>query len=185
MAAATVGELSKKERDLAISYLVETKQVLVKTVKPLTDEQLNFKVHQEAWSIAECIEHLALSEDLIFQWSQDAIDKSAEKGDIAFEDSILIKIFIDRSQKSATLSVLEPHGTYKTTGAALDSFNEKRNRHIQYVRQTSDPLRSNYFDFPFGKGDAYQVILLLAAHTERHTKQILEVMSNPNFPKSK
>jgi hypothetical protein len=30
--------------------------------------------------------------------------------------------------------------------------------------------------------DGYQWVLATAAHTERHTKQILEVKSDPNFP---
>jgi hypothetical protein len=30
--------------------------------------------------------------------------------------------------------------------------------------------------------DGYQWILAAAAHTERHTKQILEVKANPEFP---
>jgi hypothetical protein len=31
--------------------------------------------------------------------------------------------------------------------------------------------------------DAYQWLLLLASHSERHTLQILEVKADPNFPK--
>jgi len=40
-------------------------------------------------------------------------------------------------------------------------------------------------DSPLGKKmDAYQWILFIAAHSERHTKQLLEVKADPNFPKS-
>jgi hypothetical protein len=34
-----------------------------------------------------------------------------------------------------------------------------------------------------GPLDAYQWILLISAHSERHTKQIEEVKADPNFPK--
>ena len=34
----------------------------------------------------------------------------------------------------------------------------------------------------FGKADAYQWLLFISAHTERHTKQLLEVKANPNWP---
>ena len=30
--------------------------------------------------------------------------------------------------------------------------------------------------------DAYQWLLFISAHSERHTKQILEVKADPNFP---
>ena len=33
------------------------------------------------------------------------------------------------------------------------------------------------------KLDGYEWILLIAGHSERHTKQMLEVKANPNFPK--
>jgi len=34
-----------------------------------------------------------------------------------------------------------------------------------------------------GMLDAYQWILLLSGHTERHTLQILEVKADPKYPK--
>lgn len=185
IAYSALAEISKKEREMAITYLSETKQELLNTVKSLNNDQLNFKVNEEIWSIAECIEHLAISEHLIFEWSQNAILNSADEGEIAFQDSMLIRILTDRSQKSKTIGVLEPNGKYETVSQALKDFIKQREDHIDYVKKTKDPLRTSYFDFPFGKGDAYQVILLLAAHTERHTKQIREVMSHKDFPKSK
>jgi hypothetical protein len=36
---------------------------------------------------------------------------------------------------------------------------------------------------PFGTLDCYQLSLMMAAHTERHRKQMEEVKANPNFPK--
>ncbi|MEQ8925458.1 MAG: DinB family protein [Fulvivirga sp.] len=181
---SALAELSKKDREVVTNYLQDTKQTLINTVTNLNKEQLEFKVNEGTWSIAECVEHLALSEKLIFQWSQDALKHSAAKGEIAFHDDKLIEIFTDRSQKSKTVDVLEPKSTFNTVQDALDNFTQLRNKHINYMKNTSDPLRTCYFDFPFGKGDAYQVILLLAAHTERHTAQIREIMSRPGFPKS-
>jgi hypothetical protein len=44
-------------------------------------------------------------------------------------------------------------------------------------------LRGHAIDGPAGgKWDAYEWVLLIAAHSERHTKQIEEVKANPNFP---
>jgi hypothetical protein len=33
-----------------------------------------------------------------------------------------------------------------------------------------------------GKWDAYEFILMIAAHSERHTRQIEEVKTNPGYP---
>jgi hypothetical protein len=39
-------------------------------------------------------------------------------------------------------------------------------------------------DSPLGKLDGYEFLLFTGAHSERHTKQMLEVRADPNFPKS-
>jgi hypothetical protein len=49
--------------------------------------------------------------------------------------------------------------------------------------KTSADLRQHVSDGPFGSMDAYEWILFIGAHSERHTKQILEVKAAPDFPK--
>ena len=50
--------------------------------------------------------------------------------------------------------------------------------------QNTPDLREHVTDSPLGmKLDAYQWVLFLAAHSERHLKQLLEVKADPNFPK--
>jgi hypothetical protein len=53
---------------------------------------------------------------------------------------------------------------------------------------TTPGLRDHAIDSPgdgkYGKWDAYQFVLLIAAHSERHTNQIKEVNADPNFPKN-
>ncbi len=39
-------------------------------------------------------------------------------------------------------------------------------------------------DGPVGNMDGYQFILFIAAHSERHVKQIKEVEADPSFPKN-
>jgi hypothetical protein len=46
-------------------------------------------------------------------------------------------------------------------------------------------LRDHAIDSPLGKKlDAYQWVLFISAHSERHTKQINEVKADAGFPKS-
>ena len=45
-------------------------------------------------------------------------------------------------------------------------------------------MRSHFRDHPALKTiDAYQMMLLLSAHSERHTLQINEVKADPSYPK--
>ncbi len=175
-------QLTKAEREFAIKYLKDTKNELVKLVKPLSDAQLNFKPSDSSWSVANCVEHIALSKNFIFQWSQDALVESAEPGELSKSDEALINVFTDRSVKVKTLQPLEPSDTFIDGSEILKEFVKDRDHHIDYLKTTKDPLRSSYFDFPFGKGDAYQVILFVGAHSKRHILQIQEIMSHPEFP---
>ena len=57
--------LTDEEREMAVNELKKTRDRLTSTVDGLSDEQLNFKASPESWSVAECVEHLAISENNI------------------------------------------------------------------------------------------------------------------------
>jgi len=68
--------------------------------------------------------------------------------------------------------------------AAIDHFVESRAVTETFLKTTTG-LRDHAADSPNGqKWDAYEFILLIAAHSERHTNQIKEVKADPNYPKS-
>ena len=53
------------------------------------------------------------------------------------------------------------------------------------VRTTQDDLRDHFADHPVARTlDAYQWMLLLSAHTRRHTAQLNEVKTNPAYPRN-
>jgi len=65
-ASALYGEsLSQGERDRAMSHLHATRKMFLDTVSGLTPAQWTFKPAAERWSIAECAEHIAVSEEFI------------------------------------------------------------------------------------------------------------------------
>jgi hypothetical protein len=51
------------------------------------------------------------------------------------------------------------------------------------LKTTQDPLRHHFGQYNVGTIDAYQGLVLLAAHGQRHVLQILEIKQHPNFPK--
>jgi len=180
--------LTDAERDFASKYLQETKEDLLKKVKGLSPEQLNFKADPNSWSIAECVEHIASSESNIFGFAQQALQQQADpsfRKDVKTSDEAVINMITDRTHKVKTQHDLEPTNKFGSFEASLKEFKTKRDDNIKYVKTTSDDLRNHYNDMPFGKIDTYQTILFMAAHSKRHTEQIIEVMNNPGFPKGK
>src|SRR5436853_336406 len=58
--------LSKQERKTAISLMKDTRTEVLKSVKGLTNEQLNFKAGPDRWSIKECMYHIAITEEKLW-----------------------------------------------------------------------------------------------------------------------
>jgi hypothetical protein len=179
--------LTDAERTAAAKLLEETKDNILKKVKGLSAAQLNFKASPESWSVAECVEHIAISENNIFGFCQMSLKEPADpskRSELKFtDDTAVIKMISDRSSKVKTSEAFVPSGKFGSFEGSLKEFKEKRENNIKYVKTTSDDLRNHFNDFPFGKLDAYQTILFMAAHSKRHTDQIDEVLANPNFPK--
>jgi hypothetical protein len=178
--------LTDAERKYASQILQDTKANLLKKVKGLTAKQLNFKPDGSSWSVAECVEHIAISENNLFGMAQMSLKQPADaskRNEVRMTDDNVVKMITDRSTKFKTQEAFEPTGKFGNFEASLNEFITKRDDNINYINTTEDDLRNHYNDFPFGKVDAYQTILFMAGHTKRHTGQIEEIMKNPGFPK--
>jgi hypothetical protein len=177
--------ITDNERAFAINNLQQTQAGLIASVKGLSDAQLNFKAAPDRWSILECVQHIVLSSQLIWQGQQAALKQPNDsnwKASVA--DTMLIKMVEDRSHKVQTAEPMKPvHAPFKTLAETLTAFNADRSKLIDYMRNSQDDMRAHFSKAPFGYMDAYQMILLLSAHTNRHTQQIEEVKADPNYPK--
>jgi len=88
----------------------------------------------------------------------------------------------DRSVKAEAPPPLVPKNRW-SPDETLDHFVKSRAKTIAYMQSTPD-LREHAVDSPLGQPlDGYEWLLFIGAHSERHTKQILEVKADPNFPK--
>ena len=89
-----------------------------------------------------------------------------------------------REMKVKTFPSLTPeNSTWSNTKEALDEIKQKRKSLMQFIKTTETDMRSHISESPMGMVDAYQIVLMNAAHTTRHTQQINEVKNHPQFPK--
>lgn len=181
--------LSDKDREYLINHLQKTRQILLEEVKGLSKAQANFKPGAESWSVAECVEHIALSEDLILSTVTDQVMQTPatpeRKPEMEGKDEQILKIIVDRSQKAQAPAPIQPKGTWNSLKEAIAAFQEKRKKTLEFSRSTQEDLRSHIFPHPapvIGDLDAYQWLLFLSGHSERHTLQIQEVKAHPDFP---
>jgi hypothetical protein len=109
----------------------------------------------------------------------------AKRSDIKATDEQVVKGTADRTNKIKTSDTFKPENTpFQSTTDALEAFKTDRQKLIEYIKNSKDDLRNHVSTLPFGSYDAYQLVLLISAHTSRHTQQIEEVKADPNFPKS-
>jgi hypothetical protein len=182
-----VDPISKKERSYAAKLLKDTEKKLKDELKGLSEAQLKFKPAPDRWSIEECVKHIAVSEDMFWQMMDGTVKAPAnpdKRTEIKVTDEQLVQKIEDRSTKVKTNEKLMPeNSSYKDTDEAFEAFKKKRDQLMEYVRSTSDDLRNHVATTPVGMVDSYQLILFTAAHSNRHTQQIMEVKTDPNFPK--
>lgn len=178
-------ELTDAERKYAIDLLNQTRADLVNSVQGLSDTQLNYRTAPDRWSVLECVQHITLSSQGLFGFMQQALKTPNDSGfKASITDEQMVKGAEDRSHKFQAPESFKPvHSPYQTLDETLTAFNQGRDSLIDYVNTTHDDLRAHIAPLPFGKADAYQIILLIAAHTNRHTQQLIEVKNDAGFPK--
>ena len=171
-----------------MSHLHASRKLFLDSVTGLTPEQWSFKAGPDRWSIAECAEHITISEDYIWGLIQNQIMKSPatpeKRAEVQGKDELVVQQVPDRSQKFTAPEAITPKKRWPEPDVLIAHFKESRDSHIEYIDKTQDDLRDHFFKHPAaGLLDAYQWILLLSAHTERHTAQINEVKADPKYPK--
>lgn len=179
--------LTPPERKFALTELKDTKNDVLQSVKGLSEAQLNFKASPDRWSIKECFYHITLSEKALWNQliaSMAESPKPEQRGEIKVTDEDIVKMVEDRSQKGQTVDLLKPsQANWKNLTEAMAAFKAARAEHIKYAKSTTEDLRNHIIQLPFGKVDAYQFILFVSAHSNRHMQQINEIKADPGFPK--
>ena len=180
-------DVSPADKERALQYLESTKKGVLEATTGLSEAQWNFKPGPNRWSVAEVMEHLAAAEDMLRGVTQEQVMKSPavarDAEEVRKTDEGVLRMIPDRSQKAQAPEPLRPTNRFGSPAAAQKHFVESRTQTEEFLKRTPG-LRAHVGDSPIGKLDGYEFILLVAAHSERHTKQMLEVKADPNFPKS-
>lgn len=178
--------LSSEEITKAVKYLKATEAGVKAATKGLTEAQWNFKPATNRWSVAEITEHIAAAEDFLMDMIQTKVMTAPARTnavDLQAIDELVLKAVPDRSHKVQAPEPLQPDNRFGSPKQSLKHFRASRAKTIAFLKSTKD-LRAHAVASPMEKDlDGYQWVLLIAAHSERHTKQIEEVKADPNFPK--
>jgi DinB family protein len=184
--------LTVEELEQARILLQQAHKAVVGATKGLTEPQWTFKPAPDQWSIAENLDHIVTVQERVLGPVLDQLANAPappESLDRNTVDSIVIYQFSTRLSKFSAPEVVRPLNPMAPHELLVRL---EANRAKLVARLESTPgLRQHVIPAPplkaVSKGafevmDGYQWILAAAMHSERHVKQMLEVMANPDYP---
>jgi len=187
--------LSAEEQEEMVKLLGESQDMLLGLITGLTDEQWNFKQNEDRWSVGECVEHIARSERALLEAAQAARANPAD-ADWAKKsegkNKLIRNVMPNRNPGGAggATAPQEIRPTEKWDRAtAIKEFFKVRGE-VQAFAETvayEQPIKQHIQPHPFpvfGDLTAYDWLIYVPLHTVRHSKQIIEVQEDENYPKS-
>jgi hypothetical protein len=184
--------LPSAELDQARQYFDFARSRVIAATAGLSDAQWKFKPAPDVWSIAENLEHMVLVQERVLGWVLGQLAQAPPPPpgrDNVMLDALVLEKIPDRSIRVKGPEVIEPAGKWDAD-TALARLIRNYERLTEFVESTPD-LREHILEAPplkivtkgeFTTMDGYQWALTLAAHDERHVRQMLEVKADANYP---
>lgn len=160
----------------------------------LSEAQLNWKPGPDKWSIAQCLDHLAVAGEKFVPYLTAAIALGREKWPVdtpvVYRPSRLggwlIKLVVPEAKRKVTApKVFRPSATAEIHGS-LDRFLRQQEGFLHFVHAAEGlnynkvKLRSPVTAFMrYSLADAFVII---AVHCRRHLAQARRVRETPGFP---
>ncbi len=176
--------MEQAERSRILEHLSQSREMLLLAVEGLSAEQRTFRAAPDRWSIADCLEHLTVVENFTLQRIRQHLEQPPSgKPETNGKDQIIRDHVPARATRVKGPEPVLPTGRWPDFNEAVRQFEAARQRTIDFGGTTPADLRGYAFNHPFlGLLDCYQWLLFLAAHCERHVRQMEEVKNDPAFP---
>jgi hypothetical protein len=175
--------ITNKERRLIIVELKETKAAVLKSVKGLSEKQLNFKRNGHL-SIKECLQQLTLSEQGLWSMADRVLKQPEQKPRLKPSDERALFLLSDsKTEQQIPKNLQHTPATWKNTEQLIDAFKTNRNELIKFAKTSTANMRNHVLQVPGGAIDSYQMILYITENTRRHILKIEEIKAGPSFPK--
>lgn len=177
--------MTHEERLFLKAKLAASESQLLHLLATIHDDQWTFREQAERWSLAENLEHLVLFEGFIRRMVTKILSEDpSSKRPSPVDDVHVIALREVGNAKITAREIVRPRGTLGSPSEMLQSFQSERAQTIDVVSNTDGDLRAHFFaHLVLGELDAYQWLLVIAQHTERHIAQMKTVMSDAGFPK--
>lgn len=176
--------IARGERDRILSYYHATRKQILDATDGLSEAQWRFKPAPDKWSVAEVVEHLALTEEFLFGYANTFLKNSVPApADRKMNVEQVVTRMTDRSHPASAPAEIRPTGRWAPGFELVSQFRDRRDRIIQWLNETKEPLNKVSASWGGETITVYEALYTIPAHTERHLKQINEVKANSGYPK--
>jgi DinB superfamily len=171
---------SVNERELLCEKLRKSRDAYLACVKQIPEGAASVRLSPDSWSILELAEHVAVAEHGMYRGIELGTEKTTPpnySADLAIETRAA-----NREMKLRAPERAVPKGRWKSLAEAVDAFEKSRARALDLIEQGGKDLRRIQSEHPLiGPLDGHQMVLIMAAHPERHVKQIEEIKRSPAY----
>jgi DinB superfamily len=169
--------------DRLLHELTETSEGFLRSVDSVPTDRWTYAPAQDVWSVGQTAEHTAT----VWRGIQRLVtgkllEQPKSPGSPALSDEFVIQSMFDRSRRYPAPEAVLPRGRWATPAELVAAFTESRDLLIRWLPEVTVDLRA--YSAPhliMGPLDGVQWLLFAAAHTERHTRQILELRKAAGF----
>ena len=168
--------MNPDEKQQLLADLQEGRTVFLDALHNVTEAFATRAPAPGRWSVLECAEHVAVSEEYLF--SQIMASRSSEAPLVNKQrEAMIVIVGRDRGRKIQSPDVGRPAGRFSTLAQAIERFQAIRLQTIAFVDNCNDDLRCRITSHPLVETpvNAYEILLMIAAHPYRHAQQIEEI----------
>jgi len=176
--------MSLARHDTLLQELTGTSEGFLRSLEGIPGDRWSYAPAPEVWSVEQTAEHTVA----VFRSIQRLVAKKllerplppGEKSPIS--DDMIVRAMFHRGRRYEAPEFALPKGRWATPGELIAAFLEARELLLKWLDETTVDLRSYTADHAMiGQMDGVQWLLFAAAHTERHTHQILEFRQHEGF----
>ena len=176
--------MTQPEREFINRHLVGGRDALFAAIAGVSPAQSCFRTGTDRWSIGDCVEHVAITEDVLFDLIMRGAENPAGVALSPDKDARLAAVIVDRSRKFPAPEAVRPAGRFASVADAAEHFRASRERSLAFARECADDLRCRFTIHPLlAEIECWRCLVLLALHPARHAAQIEEIKQHAAFPK--
>lgn len=169
--------MTGEERTNLIQVLKNSETRLTEKIATVDEDLFQFKPDAHTWSMAELVEHLAITDQSLLAAIIKKGERLYEEMPETFPNKKIIKATSNRKIKVKAPDHLVPQGRFKTKEMAIQGFRANREKVENFVATTDLPLEKVAFPhFALGLIDGKGWITFMSGHCQRHTDQMEEIV---------